>query len=114
MAICNAFRAFALTTDFREFKMVTVDEFNHWYSDGNPLVAEGDVYFKEFGRHTVTVNECDGLWVCEVTDNIRCETGICEGFGGTPEEAWEATKKAIEDEPERPLSTLATVPYEYS
>lgn len=85
----------ALTKSLDDFGFTNVDFFNECLCHGNPLIAEGTVYYYDTFSHTVTVSRCDGQWVCEVTHDLVGETGLYEGWGDTPDEAWEMTRRKI-------------------
>ena len=106
MAHVNAFepveRANILKMLHRGFDRLfkdSVETFNREICCGNPLVGEGTVYWEQTPYHTLTINECDGQWWCEVTNDVTCETGLYyQGWGATPEAAWEMVKALIIDE----------------
>lgn len=96
----NASQMYVAMTSLASFHRVSADTFNATLCDGNPIIGDGDVYFRQIpGVGMVTINECDGMWCCEVTDDTA--TGIAQGFGDTPIEAWAQTKgkldKVLED-----------------
>lgn len=93
----NAKQMEVVSTSLSNFARTFVDTFNEHFCDGNPLIGEGVVYFHRIdGVGMVTVNKCDGMWCSEVTDGDT--TGIAQGFGDTPEDAWIQTKHELYNE----------------
>ena len=87
----------ASNVGFNRFALVSAREFNACYSHGNPVETDNDLWFYSFAGLTATVCESDGQWWSEITNDREGETGIAQGWGDTPEAAWEMSRALINE-----------------